>query len=39
MLVDDNKHRKNVMLLKVEGLSRIARHFKYFQEAIKNKDV
>lgn len=38
MLVDDSKHRKNVMLLKVEGLSRIASHFKYFQDAVKKKD-
>lgn len=35
MLVDDNKHRKNMMILKVEGLSRIAKHFKYFKDAVK----
>ena len=38
MLVDDNKHRKNMMILKVEGLSRIAQHFNYFKDAQKNND-
>lgn len=38
MLFDDNKHRKSVMVLKVEGLSRIAKHFKYFQDTLKKKE-
>ena len=38
MLVDDNKHRKNMMILKVEGLSRIAKHFKYFKDAVKKNE-
>ena len=38
MLVDDNKHRKNMMILKVEGLSRIAQHFNYFKDALKKNN-
>ena len=36
MLIDDNQHRKTVMVLRVEGLKRIAQHFKYFQEVNKS---
>ena len=39
MLHEDNKHRKNVMILRVEGLNRIAKNFKYFKEAIKKKEA
>ena len=35
MLLEDHKHRKTVMILRVEGLQRIAKNFKYFQEALK----
>ena len=35
MMIKDNNHRKNLMLLRVAGLQHIAPHFKYFQSALR----
>jgi hypothetical protein len=35
MLIEDNKHRKSLLLLRVAGLSKLAPHIPYFKEVIK----